>query len=121
MRDRIDSLKNPIELKYGFKTTAFTRPTIIADFKRKWRESDGDIVCDIQTLYEMLTFVRNDKGKAEAIIGKHDDLIMALMITHFVSEQGDHTYKDIPEPDTDEDDDDYDNVYVNGNEYMEWI
>lgn len=121
MRERIDSLKNPIELKYGFKTTAFTRPTIIADFKRKWRESDGDIVCDIQTLYEMLTFVRNDKGKAEAIIGKHDDLIMALMITHFVSEQGDHTYKDIPEPDIDEDDDDYDNVYVNGNEYMEWI
>lgn len=95
VRERIDSLTNRIELKHGFKTTSLTRPVIIADFKRKWRESVGDIVQDKNTLLEMLTFVKNEKGKAEAIIGKHDDLIMGLMIAHAVSEQGGHTYTDV--------------------------
>ena len=35
----------------------------------------------------MLTFIKNDKGKAEAQIGSHDDLIMALAIAHYISSQ----------------------------------
>ncbi len=38
----------------------------------------------------MLTFVRNEKGKAEAQEGKHDDLIMGLAIANYArgQEQG---------------------------------
>lgn len=97
VRERIDSLTNRIELKYGFKTTSLTRPVIIADFKRKWRESAGEIVRDRNTLLEMLTFVKNEKGKPEAMIGKHDDLVMGLMIAHAVSEQGGHEYTYVPQ------------------------
>ena len=35
----------------------------------------------------MLTFVKNDKGRAEAMEGFHDDLVMALAIAHFISSQ----------------------------------
>jgi hypothetical protein len=31
----------------------------------------------------MLTFVRNENGKAEAMAGTHDDLIMALAISYY--------------------------------------
>lgn len=121
VRERVDSIKNPIELKHGFKTTLFTRPVIIADFKRKWRDSGGRIVNDSDTLREMLTFVRNDKGKAEAMIGKHDDLVMGLMIAHFVSEQGDHTYIDVPEYEWTEDEKDLYGFGVSAaDEFMEW-
>ncbi len=121
VRERIDSLTNRIELKHGFKTTTLTRPAIIADLKRKWRESDGEIVCDVATLREMLTFVRNEKGKPEAIAGKHDDLVMALAIAHAIGEQGDHCLFDVPEREWSDDD-----MVVYGlgrtaaEEFMEW-
>jgi phage terminase large subunit len=35
----------------------------------------------------MLTFVRNEKGKAEAQEGKHDDLILGLAIAHYARGQ----------------------------------
>lgn len=96
VREHIDSLTNRVDKRYGFKTTSLTRPVIIAELKRKFRESDGVIVNDVETLNEMLTFVKNQKGKPEAIVGKHDDLVMSLAITHYISEQGDHTYTDVP-------------------------
>lgn len=123
VRERADSLRNRIEYKHGFKTTAMTRPLMLAQLKQKWRDSDGLIVCEIETLREMLTFVKNDKGKAEALIGKHDDLVMALAITHIISEQGEHTYKDVPKQRHlwDEDDDDnYNSGYSAANDYLGW-
>ena len=42
---------------------------------------------DKDTLEEGLTFVRNEKGRAEAQIGAHDDLIMALAIAYRIREQ----------------------------------
>ena len=33
------------------------------------------------------TFVKNDKGRAEAMEGFHDDLVMALAIANFISSQ----------------------------------
>ena len=35
---------------------------------------------DKLTLEEMLTFIRNEKGRMEAKNGAHDDLVMALAI-----------------------------------------
>ena len=42
---------------------------------------------DRETLEEMLTFVRNEKGRPEAQDGTHDDLVMGLAIAHYIREQ----------------------------------
>jgi phage terminase large subunit len=41
-----------------------------------------NLINDIETLNEMLTFIRNEKGRAEAMQGKHDDCVMALAIAY---------------------------------------
>ena len=96
----MDSITGQVRSKYGFKTTAITRPMIISELKQKWRESlessYGAIEVDIDTLKEMLVFVKNDVGKPEALTGKHDDLVMSLAIAHQVSKQGEHTWIDAP-------------------------
>lgn len=120
VREHIDSLTNRVDKRYGFKTTALTRPVIIAELKRKFRESNGTIVCDIPTLNEMLTFVKNQKGKPEAIVGKHDDLVMSLAITHFIGQQGDHTYTEVPIKRYRFYDEDEDYGMTASEEYMQW-
>jgi phage terminase large subunit len=42
---------------------------------------------DKDTLEELLTIVRNEKGRIEAAEGAHDDLMMALAIAHHIREQ----------------------------------
>ena len=42
----------------------------------------------------MLTFVRNEKGRPEAMSGAHDDLVMSLAITYYIRGQ----QKTAPEP-----------------------
>lgn len=67
---------------FGFSTNRLTRPQIIAELVRVMRQAP-ELVVDKCTLEEMLTFVRNEKGRPEAQGGKHDDCIMALAIaTH---------------------------------------
>ncbi len=85
-REAIDEISKKKYDKYGFQTTKLSRPLIIATLVQLVREHI-DLFNDIDTLEEMLTFVRNEKGKAEAQEGKHDDLIMGLAIAHYVSGQ----------------------------------
>lgn len=92
-REKVDAITNQVEQKFGFRTSSATRPVIISELKRKWRESQGTIEVDVETLREMLTFVANESGKPEALAGKHDDLVMALAIAHYASDRGDHTWK----------------------------
>ena len=42
---------------------------------------------DTETLREGLTFIKNEKGRAEAQVGYHDDLIMALAIAYDIRPQ----------------------------------
>ena len=56
------------------------------------------LINDRNTLEEMQTFVRNDKGRAEAMNGSHDDLVMSLGITHFIRPQQSYKLFDAPEP-----------------------
>lgn len=86
IRNKEDSFINKTEKKYGFRTTALTRPIILAMLKEIFRD-DIDLIYDIDTLKEALTFVVNDKGKAEALVGYHDDLIMGLAITYYIRKQ----------------------------------
>lgn len=85
-RESVDSYTGVLEKKYGFKTTSSTRPVIIAALVQVVRE-EVNLFNDIDTLEEMLTFVRNEKGKATAQLGSHDDCIMSVAIAHHIRNQ----------------------------------
>lgn len=87
IREQVDDISKKIIKKYGFNTNRITRPQIIADFKALFRESP-EIESDKETLREMLTFIKHEDGKEAAMDGKHDDLVMADCIAHFIGKQG---------------------------------
>ncbi len=86
MRERLDGVHDEVVLDAGFNTTSKTRPIIIAELVRLFRE-DPCIECDIATLKEMSVFVKKANGRQEALDGQHDDLVLALAIAHFISGQ----------------------------------
>jgi len=94
MREIEDSITNKITMKYGFNTNKVTRPVIIAELIQIVRES-VELINDRTTLEEMLTFVRNDKGRPEAEEGAHDDCIMALAIAYYIRDQQSYTVKKV--------------------------
>lgn len=65
--------------EYGFRTDLVTRPAIISYIVEFVREHPEKIN-DIDTLKEMLEFIYNDNGRAEAQQGSHDDLVMGYAI-----------------------------------------
>lgn len=79
MQQNEDTVDHKIKMKYGFRTMQGTRQAIISDLIEFARDHI-DMINDIKTLEEMLTFVRDEKGKPSAQKGKHDDLVMALAI-----------------------------------------
>ena len=86
VRQSIDSYTHKTEKKYGFVTSKITRPVIISNLVRIVQESPH-LISDNTTIEEMLTFVRNEKLRAEAAEGTHDDLVMALAIAYQCREQ----------------------------------
>jgi len=91
----IDTFTQRPKNTYGFRTTSATRPVILADLVKIVRENT-ELINDLDTLNEMLTFVRNEKGRPEAMSGEHDDLIMSLAIAHIIRPQQDYLAKDEP-------------------------
>ena len=83
VRRQEDSYTNRILNSYGFKTTMVTRPLIISGLVKFVREESNKLN-DSETLREMLSFVKNSHGRAEAEYGAHDDLVMALAIAVYV-------------------------------------
>ena len=65
---------------------------ILAQLQAIVNDSIG-LINDKETLEEMLTFVRNEKGRPEAQDGAHDDLVMALAIAYYIRTQQDMTVK----------------------------
>ncbi len=74
----------------GFRTTQITRPLLISNLKASFRE-DPEIEVDLGILYEMLSFIRKN-GRAEAEVGKHDDLVMAKAIARYISQELGYSY-----------------------------
>ena len=81
VRETYDTIVPGAQERFGFKTTALTRPTIINQLVEIVREH-VDRINDRETLQEMLSFVRNAKGRPEASQGTHDDLVMGLAIAY---------------------------------------
>jgi phage terminase large subunit len=85
-REAQDTYTGKTEKRYGFKTTSLTRPTAISRLIEVVREH-CDTICDKETLEELLTIIRNEKGRIEAPQGGHDDDMMGLAIAHQIREQ----------------------------------
>ncbi|MBF0516390.1 MAG: hypothetical protein HQK97_04600 [Nitrospirae bacterium] len=68
--------------RYGWLTTASSKPVIIDNLIAEFREGVHGIVS--KDIYlEMLTYVIDAQGRYEAQAGRHDDLIMAAAIAKF--------------------------------------
>lgn len=86
VREAQDTYTGRLEKRYGFKTTSMTRPMIISRLIEIVREH-CDTINDRQTLEELLTIVRNERGRIEAPQGGNDDCMMGMAIAHQIREQ----------------------------------
>jgi hypothetical protein len=86
-RKIFDDITQKVTKFFGWKTTGATRPFALAALKAVFFRKDTGFPA--QLLNEMLTFVRNEKGKPEAMDKKHDDVIFAASIGYAIlQEQG---------------------------------
>lgn len=86
VRDKEDDYTGKIVKAYGFRTDRITRPLILAELQRIFEE-EIEKITDIDILKEALTFIKNEKGRAEAQEGCRDDLIMGTAITYYIASQ----------------------------------
>lgn len=86
IRELEDNISDKVQDKYGFITNKATRPIILAILKEVFRDNISWIN-DIDILREALVFIKNEKGRPEAQVGEHDDLIMGLAITYYIRTQ----------------------------------
>lgn len=86
IREKADTYASKYNKSFGFKTTPITRPLILGQLQEIVLE-EIDNINDIDTLREMLTFIKNKVGRAEAEVGFHDDLVMALAIVYYIRTQ----------------------------------
>lgn len=78
---KIDLYTNKAEKKFGFLTTKTTRPVIIS-YLIELVKTHPELINDENTINELLTIIRNEKGRIEAPEGGHDDHMMGLAIAH---------------------------------------
>lgn len=110
VREQPDTFTGTIKKSYGFRTTSATRPVIIANLVQIARD-EIQLINDVDTLREMLSFVRI-KGKPQAEEGEHDDLVMGLAITYGIREQQSMTETQKKQKKTRWEADQYDDYYA---------
>ena len=94
-RKVFDDITQKVTKFFGWKTTSATRPFALAALKAVFFRKDSGFPAPL--LNEMFTFIRNAKGKPEAMDKKHDDKIMAASIGYAIlQEQG--KYEDTSKP-----------------------
>lgn len=91
-RETEDNYTHKPMKSYGFQTNKKTRPQIIAILVEEVRDNINQFN-DLDTLNEMLTFIRNEKGRPEAADNEHDDCIMSMGITYYIRNQQSFTVK----------------------------
>lgn len=70
----------------GWKTTSVTKPLMIDGLRQAIREGDL-LVNSVETIKEMLTYVKLDNGQLGAASGQKDDRVVALAIAVEMSKQ----------------------------------
>lgn len=93
VREVYDNYTGQMRHSYGFQTNGTSRPVLIARLVEFMRDH-LEMIHDRDTLQECLTFIRNEKGRAEAEQGEHDDLVMAYGIALMARAQQKMTAED---------------------------
>lgn len=78
---KLDTFTNKMEQRHGFITSRTTRPMIISNLIEVVK-THSELINDKNTIDELLTIIRNEKGRIEAPQGGHDDHMMGLAIAH---------------------------------------
>lgn len=91
-RKVFDDITQKVTKYFGWKTTSATRPFALAALKAVFFRKNSGFPSAI--LNEMLTFIRNAKGKPEAMDKKHDDVIMAASIAYAILQEQGHYVED---------------------------
>jgi phage terminase large subunit len=117
VREVTDTFTGAIKKAYGFRTDKISRPVIIANLVQIVREH-VELFNDIETLEEMLTFVRNEKGRPEAQQGKHDDMIIAIAIAYYTRTQQ-TTYIEKDKPVYEYPEEDFDDYHEDGESFFD--
>lgn len=86
VREAMDTYTGAIRESYGFRTDSISRPRIISALV-ELADQHLELIRDYETLGEMLTFVKDERGRPAAQEGKHDDCVMALAIAHHIRPQ----------------------------------
>ncbi len=90
-----NKIENRTVEKFGWDTTAITRPLMLGQMQEEIRE-DSLALKDMRIIRECLTFIKNPKtGKAEAEPGFNDDLVIATAISGQIRQE--EPYKIKPE------------------------
>lgn len=118
VKKRVEGIDELVERDFGFETNRATKPVIIAELAALFDES-AEIECDIETLREMLSFVKKEDGSQEAEVGKHDDLVMASAIAHFAATSCEARYRRVGEDKPDFIEQNFKNTESEG-EYIGW-
>ena len=99
------NIANKLQMKYGFRTTTVTRPILIS-LLIEYINKETHLINDLDTLYEAENFVNITKEidgvrktKAQANVGKHDDLLMSLGIALYIRDSNQQTFELLPEKD----------------------
>lgn len=79
VREVFDTYTGATRKAFGFHTNGTTRPLLIAELV-SFIKICLHLIHDVETLREALTFIKNARGRPEAEVGEHDDLLMALGI-----------------------------------------
>jgi len=86
-RKQFDDITRKMTKFFGWKTTSATRDFSLSALKAIFFQKDSGFPQAL--LNEMFTFVRNIKGRPEAMANKNDDIIMASSIGYAIlQEQG---------------------------------
>ena len=86
-RKVFDDITQKVTKFFGWKTTSNTRPFALAALKAVFLRKNSGFPSAL--LNEMFTFIRNAKGRPEAMDKKRDDVVMASSIGYAVlQEQG---------------------------------
>ena len=79
IRQVIDSVTKTQSTDFGWLTTSKTRPLMLSELQTAIKQRTLWIQ-DKETVKELMSFARNDKGKPEALLGAFDDRVIALAI-----------------------------------------
>ncbi|MBR3752229.1 MAG: hypothetical protein IKK50_03755 [Ruminiclostridium sp.] len=86
VREVPDTYTGKLRQSFGWMTSPATRSPILAVLKETARDA-LHLIQDPDTLEEMLSFARNERGRPEALPGKHDDLVLGLAIAYAIRGQ----------------------------------